>query len=276
MPHKSLPVNIKAAGDGLADGQFRAVVSVFGNIDAYNDVVQKGAFATTLSEWKASGLPIPIYWSHMMSDPDMNLGYVVEATETDAGLEILGQLALDEPKALQVYRLMKGGRVNQFSFSYDIVRAHEEKNEEGWFFSLDELKLHEVGPTPVGANQETELLEVKAAQIQVRRFADNLISGAKAGRVLSSKNETTLRGAAADLEGALGQINTVLSVLDDTQSDGDSGKGNATSDDEKAAPTSATQTETRKGKAPVTHSVGPVDESVLRAEIELAALLASS
>jgi hypothetical protein len=48
------------------------------------------------------------------------------------------------------------------------------------------LKLHEVGPCLVGANQETELIAAKAA---------GLARGAKAGRVLSQKNFESLTAA---------------------------------------------------------------------------------
>ena len=39
-------LQIKAAGpdDGLKEGQFRAYASVFGNVDSYGDIVEKGAF----------------------------------------------------------------------------------------------------------------------------------------------------------------------------------------------------------------------------------------
>lgn len=256
MLTKTSPARIKAVGEsgGLEEGQFKALVSVFGNKDSYGDIVQPGAFKNTLAEWEKTGLPIPVYWSHQMADPDMNIGHVVSASETDAGLEVVAQLALDEPKAQQVYRLMKGGRVNQFSFSYDIVQGkwidQTVNGEYDGYYSLDELKLYEVGPTPIGANQETELLEVKSARLQVQRFVDNLVAGAKAGRVLSAKNETTLREAADALKSAHGSITQVLSALE-------------SSDDEKAALTGRSGDETRQGKSPDAYAISPVDESDL-------------
>lgn len=65
MPHKTYPAHVKAAGpnDGLREGEYRALVSVFGTVDAYGDVVLPGAFADTLAEWKSAGDPIPVYWS---------------------------------------------------------------------------------------------------------------------------------------------------------------------------------------------------------------------
>jgi hypothetical protein len=86
-------------------------VSVFGNKDSYGDVVMPGAFADSLAAWKASGNPIPVYYSHRMDDPDFNIGYVLDAEETDKGLQVHAKLDLDDDakKAKQVYRLLKGG-----------------------------------------------------------------------------------------------------------------------------------------------------------------------
>jgi HK97 family phage prohead protease len=223
MLHKSCPVKVKATGeaDGLEEGQFEAIVSVFGNRDSYGDVVVPDAFKDTLAEWEASGNPIPVYYSHRMDDPDYNIGHVLEAKETDEGLWIKGQLDLDDEakKARQVYRLLKGRRLTQFSFAYDIeeggwaTRKNGDVDEE--YYELRKLKLYEAGPTPIGANQETELLGVKSAAEHAQRFAAEV----KAGRVLSSKNENTLREAVASLDAASKSITDVLAAVGDEEKD---------------------------------------------------------
>lgn len=165
MLTKAAPVRVKAGEqDGLAEGQFEAIVSVFGNVDSYGDVVMKGAFADDLLEWAKSGNPIPVLWSHMSADPDYHIGEVLEAKETDEGLWVRGQLDLDAPKATQVYRLLKGRRVTQFSFAYDILDAGWGKRDDQDVYELRKLKVYEVGPTLIGANQETRLIGVKAGQ----------------------------------------------------------------------------------------------------------------
>ena len=166
MKTKTVPFRVKAVGeaDGLQPGQFTAYASVFGNIDSYGDVVVKGAFTDTLAEWKSSGDPIPVIWSHMSQDPDYHIGVVVEAAEDDNGLLFTGQLDMDEPKAAKIYRLLKGRRVKNMSFAYDIVDGGFVKKDEESAFELRKLKLYEVGPCLVGVNSQTELLAVKAGQ----------------------------------------------------------------------------------------------------------------
>ncbi|MFE3853432.1 HK97 family phage prohead protease [Streptomyces griseorubiginosus] len=187
---------VKAAGvaDGLAEGQFVALVSVFNNEDSYGDVVRPGAFTQTLQEWAAKGDDIPVIWAHQWSDPFSHIGRVLKATETLQGLEVTGQiddLEGDDPNptAKQVYRLLKGRRVTQFSFAYDVGEGgwiSDDEHPWGGYYELRRLDLHEVGPCLLGVNRETELLAAKAA---------GLAAGAKAGRVLSQKNFDTLTAA---------------------------------------------------------------------------------
>lgn len=226
---KSAPVLVKAVGeaDGLSDGVFEAIVSVFGNVDSYGDRVIEGAFKDTLADWDASGNPIPVYWSHRMDDPDYNIGHVLEAKELSPGdallpdsLKDLGglwvkvQLDIEDgssSKSRQVYRLLKGRRVTQFSFAYDIedyaIVKTAEDAEAVW--ELRKLRLYEVGPTPIGANQETELLDVKAAGYRAERLTAEM----KAGRVLSAKNEDELRKA----HEAIGRVLAALDPDDDSK-----------------------------------------------------------
>lgn len=168
---KTCPVQIKAAGaeNGLDEGEFEALVSVFGNADAVGDIVFKGAFKNTLEKWGKSGDPIPVIWSHQHDDPESHIGYVVEAKETDDGLWVKGKVDMEEPRARKVYKLLKGRRVTKFSFAYDIKDPDLSKIEDfddiPWNdtggFDLKELDLFEVGPTLIPANAETDLLAVK-------------------------------------------------------------------------------------------------------------------
>lgn len=193
--------------DGMADGEFSAYASVFGNVDSYGDRVVKGAFANTLAEWKDLGIPVPLLFGHNMSDPDYNIGYIKSAEEDDHGLLVNAVLDLDNPKAAQVYRMLKGRRVNQMSYAYDVVDSVEEKTDGVTVNELREIKLYEVSVVTIGANQETEVLAVKSAAAALE---------AKAGRALSAKNEESLRSVRNQLSEASKVIGEVLSAVDST------------------------------------------------------------
>lgn len=196
--------------DGLGEGQFEAYASVFGNKDSYGDVVVKGAFAKTLADWTGSGQNIPLLFGHNMSDPDFNIGHVSAATEDDHGLKVIGQLDLENPKALQVYRMLKGRRVNQMSFAYDVLDSARATVDGDDVNELRDLKLYEVSVVTIGANQDTEILAVKSATHALM---------AKAGRVISAKNEKALRTAHESLVGAADEIKNVLSAIDGSEDD---------------------------------------------------------
>jgi HK97 family phage prohead protease len=211
MRIKSCPVRIKAAGEheGTDEGTFEAIVAAY-NLDSVGDKITPGAFADTLAEWKGRGDPIPVLWSHMSHDPEYHIGEVLEAEERPEGLWVKARIDTEPgTKAAQVYKLLKGRRVTQFSFAYDVEEGAwvDQKDGEG-YYELRKLKLYEVGPTLIGANQATELLDVKsadgatmriavegasAAQTEELRQALTGAMAAKAGRTLSAKNEERVR-----------------------------------------------------------------------------------
>ena len=182
---KEASARIKAVAEveaGQSEGEFTALVSVFDTKDSYGDVIRKGAFANTIKEWEESDDFLPVVFAHDWADPFAHIGRVTKAEETDEGLVIKGLIEdMDSnPTAAQVYRLLKGRRIKNFSFAYDVLDGGYKTDDEfGEYNELRELKLFEVGPCLVGVNQETELLDVKA------RAA---LASVKAGRVLSQKN----------------------------------------------------------------------------------------
>lgn len=170
---KHINTQIKAAEPDAPEGTFTGYASVFGNVDSYGEVVKAGAFAESL---KAQS-DYPVYWSHQMSDPMMNIGKTLEIREDDHGLFVKAQLDLDTPMGAQVHRLIKDGRVGQMSFAFDVEEYAPVKSKElGDHVELQRLKLHEVSVVQVGANQATELLDVKARVAQVK--ADHVVTKA--------------------------------------------------------------------------------------------------
>ena len=179
-------------------------------------MVRPGAFKKTLDDWADRGAPIPVLWSHRTDDPDYNLGHVLEARETERGLWIKAQLDLEAPKAVTVHRLMKGGRVREFSYAYEVTEGGpaEKSGDDAGAFEIRGVRLFEVGPTPIGANPETELLDVKAAAEEIRLHI-------KAGRMLSARNESALRAVLADLVGAVTAMKSVLPEEDPSEDEED-------------------------------------------------------
>lgn len=244
MKIKASSVRLKAGpADGLEEGQFEAYASVFGNRDSYGDVVLPGAFATTLKEWAESGSNLPLLFGHNMSDPDYNIGHVLTATEDDHGLLVRAQLDLESPKGAQVYRLLKGKRINQMSFAYDVVEGAWVTKDDDEHYELRELKLYEVSVVTIGANQETEILAVKTA-------TDVLAGNLKEGRVLAAKHIDSLRAA----QDAIG---TVIAAAE------------ATTDQEKASGTRPANDEHGTAVKSEEPPAGPPARTLARQALEL-------
>ncbi len=165
--------DVKAISD--EDGTFEAVVSVFGNVDFAGDRIVEGAFANTIEQWKASGDPIPVIWSHQWHDPAAYIGTVDPANIAElpagspelpesirdlGGLKVKAELDITDPNGAKVSKLLKTRTVREFSFAYDVLE--EAKNEDDNINELLEIDLIEVGPTLKGANPLTELVGAKA------------------------------------------------------------------------------------------------------------------
>ncbi len=152
-------------------GTFEAIVAVFGNVDYQGDRTLPGSFLGSIERWRKSGKKISVIWSHDWSNPFANVGYVdpldvrelapgEKSRAPRGGLFVRGRFDVDKPFARQVYELVRDGRVNEWSFSYDTIR--ERKASDG-ANELLELDLIEVGPTLKGANAETLTLSAKTA-----------------------------------------------------------------------------------------------------------------
>lgn len=210
---KHINTQIKSVDGSPEDpeGTFTGYASVFGNIDSYGEMVVKGAFAQSLEDQAA----YPVYWSHQMSNPMMNIGKTLEIREDDHGLFVKAQLDLDTEMGAQVHRLIKDGRVGQMSFAFDVEDyAVADSEELGPHIELRRLKLHEVSVVQVGANQETELLDVK-----------DRVTRAKAGRSISKSNADKLDEA----------VRLITDVIGDSAKNDSDDESEDTEDDAKAA-----------------------------------------
>lgn len=192
MHVKNVPIGKVKAGpeDGLEEGQFIVYPSTFiKEPDSYGDIVAKGAFLDTIAEWKDSGNSLPGLFGHRMDDPDFFVAYALEMGEDEHGWWVKGEFDMESPKGPHVYRLVKGRRLNQLSFAYDTLDWKTVTLEDGRKANeLQRLKVYEFSFVPIGANQDTSVVAVKA-------LADAVVGEVKAGRVLAQKHIDSLRAA---------------------------------------------------------------------------------
>ncbi|AXH44388.1 head maturation protease [Arthrobacter phage MargaretKali] len=192
MHVKNVPIGKVKAGpeDGLEEGQFIVYPSTFiKEPDSYGDIVAKGAFLDDIEAWKASGNTLPGLYGHRMDDPDYFVAGALDMGEDEHGWWVKGEFDLESPKGPQVYRLVKGRRLTQLSFAYDTLESGPVELEDGRKANeLRKLKTYEFSFVPIGANQDTSVVAVKA-------LADAVAGEYKAGRVLAQKHIESLRAA---------------------------------------------------------------------------------
>lgn len=209
MKIKSVALGAVKAGevDGLAEGEFLVYPSTFTREpDSYGDIVAKGAFLEGIQAWKDSGDVMPGMYLH---DPNQIVASAIDMGEDDAGWWVKGAFD-DDPASQRIYRLLKGRRLSSLSFAYDTFDEGQVTLDDGRKANeLRKLMPHEFSFLPKGfaANEDTSVVAVKSA-------VDVLVGGVKAGRVLSAKNEETLRSAIDALGGTVSDLKSVLSQLE--------------------------------------------------------------
>lgn len=217
---KSVGAIVTASDDGIIE----AIVSVFGNIDSYNERVMLGAFTKSL----AHGLPTGVL-SHDWNNPVSVTLSAEELAPRDprlpedireyGGLLIRGQFFEDIPSSWEAFLKVKRKLFREFSIGYEVVK-------DGFVDGVRELyevKLHEWSPVLVGANPATSLLAVKSANYtdRIELLETELMEAVsatkaradmriKAGRVLSARNAAALTALADSLGNARKDIIRIL------------------------------------------------------------------
>jgi HK97 family phage prohead protease len=219
MHVKNVPLGRVKAGpeDGLEEGQFIVYPSTFiKEPDSYGDIVAKGAFLDDIAAWKESGNTLPGLYGHRMDDPDFFVAGALEMGEDDHGWWVKGEFDMESPKGPHVYRLVKGRRLNQLSFAYDTLDWKTVTLEDGRKANeLQRLKVYEFSFVPIGANQDTSVVAVKA-------LTEALQGEFKAGRVLAQKHIDSLRSA----QDAIGVVVAAAEATNDQEKASGTPQGN--------------------------------------------------
>jgi HK97 family phage prohead protease len=154
--------------DGLAHGEALAMISLYGVKDHDGDRVKAGAFDEFAQAFDAEQMPLSMVWQHGRN-PEDHVGEVLgfdphavddkgrEGMAAKVRFDIDSDIGLVRDRARQAYKLVKGRRVNQWSYAWDgeTSRLADGSRE------LTKMSLSEVSPVLRGALSETSTLAVK-------------------------------------------------------------------------------------------------------------------
>jgi uncharacterized protein len=160
---KNVEFHLKDINDSF---QVEAYASTFGNVDAGRDIMEKSAFKKTLQEQKNR---VKALFNH---DWNTIIGKPLEIYEDTKGLYTKTQF-VNTIKSNELYELIKEGIVNELSIGYDIVKKDFDRVQN--VNHLREVKLYEYSFVTFAMNEQAQVQTIKA------------------GRVLNSQNENTIR-----------------------------------------------------------------------------------
>jgi HK97 family phage prohead protease len=146
------------------------------DLDLGNDVIHKGAFAKTLGDWRGSKKrTIHLLDSHKRESVDDVLGKMVDASETDAGLEAEFEMR-DTQNAHDALKAIEGGFIDGLSIGYQAIGepTYEKATNGKTIRHLKEIKLHEISlvVSPMNEGARVDPSSVKS-----------LLDAAKAGQL---------------------------------------------------------------------------------------------
>ena len=158
MTKLDYPLEIREVRD---DGTFTGYGSVFGNVDAYGDSVQPGAFAKSLKNKTPA-----LLWQHDSSQP---IGVWEDIKEDEHGLLMRGRLLVGKvARATEARELLKAGAVSGLSIGYvpvewDYVKTPKDGDEKAQSHvrRLKEIDLWEVSLVTFPANDAARVTGVK-------------------------------------------------------------------------------------------------------------------
>jgi len=138
-------------------GRFSGYASVFGVLDTYGTVFDKGAFKKTIKDHKGV---FPLTWMHNATVP---IG-MANVEEDSHGLFVKeGQLDLDVEKGRDVYSGMMKKYITQMSHSFHSLKELIIEENDKKIPHFKEVRLYEIAPvtTNFASNEEALIGEVR-------------------------------------------------------------------------------------------------------------------
>lgn len=164
------------------DGSFSGYGAVFNNIDSHRDIIQRGAFSTSLSKWRAKGRWPPMRLMHGDggSNPfrfdDLPVGRYTNMREDARGLWVTGQLIgiHDTEIGRRLFALMSspGDLLSGLSIGFRVVKSSPGTGAVKRY--LEQIDLKELSLVTDPSNDEARVTPISASEAAADRLRDAL------------------------------------------------------------------------------------------------------
>jgi len=173
-----------------ATGELVGYASVFGNVDSDGEIIDRGAFRTSLSSNRGI---VPILWQHDRTQP---VGWATSAEEDSYGLKVAGRLMMDCEAGRRAHSYLKtastaGGQAG-LSIGFTVP--------SGGSYFKDGVRHF----------QACELREWSVVTFAANPLA--VVTAVKSGRTISAATNDTLSSILATLETADQHHSAIMSA----------------------------------------------------------------
>ena len=187
LSRKSYPMEIKEISD---EGYFSGYGSVFDVVDDWDDVIIRGAFASTLQK----KTPIML-WQHDSAEP---IGVYERVRENDIGLWVEGRLLLEIEKGREAHILLKNRAIRGLSIGFIPLGWEWETRNDTRVRVLKDIDLWEVSLVTFPANPKAVVDEVKTVRGLENFLRDAGFSRSEAKAALAAVRADSQRDAEAE------------------------------------------------------------------------------
>lgn len=166
MDRITAPFEVKFSDDS-AVGTFKGYGAVFGNIDAYGDVIAQGAFKETLKAWRKEKKLPPMLLQHGSffgpADDLVPIGKWEAMEEDDKGLIVEGRLInLDTERGKSVYGALKENVLDGLSIGFRTKEFTMGTKPDEPRRTLKKIDLIEVSVVTFPANGKARIAQIKS------------------------------------------------------------------------------------------------------------------
>lgn len=155
LEHKTIPFEVKEID---SNGLVRGYASIYSNVDYGGDVIEPGAFKTSLAEIAGGTRSVKMLWQH---DPGQPIG-IWDSFQDDAkGLMAQGRILAGVSRGKDAIELLRAKAVDGLSIGYRTVEQDWQTAGEGRVRLIKSAELWEVSVVTFPMNPAARITDVK-------------------------------------------------------------------------------------------------------------------
>lgn len=164
--------------------EFSGYAAIWGERNAHNEIIQRGAFAKSIADHRAAGTRPVMLYSHRSAEI---IGVWDDVREDDKGLFVRGHLLTEIDEGKNAYVRMKSGAVTGLSIGFRVYPGGEKRSAGiRYLTSIDLAEISVVGAPSAGGARINSVRNHGRSNESAAAFID---ACRKATRALTAKGK---------------------------------------------------------------------------------------